>query len=185
MPLAKPTLAPRTSAPIYSQEKQFPTFATCPRSSFTAGQDGWLRITTPQPFYDVDICPTCYSTSFKDTKYARCFSAAPPKPPNLSTKCDLSNRWNRVTYLWLFSQNAPDLSLLGTVAEMPHDKDGPCPNLNLQDNAVPAESRGGVTRTWYCLSDPSTGGLVEDLTVCSDCVARVKLHFPGLKSTLR
>ncbi|UPX13191.1 uncharacterized protein EKO05_0003714 [Ascochyta rabiei] len=65
---------------------------------------------------------------------------------------------------------------------MSRDQEGVCPNLNLQDASVEVQKQGKPTetRTWYCLSDPANGSLIEDLTVCSDCVARLYHIFPCL-----
>ncbi|XPT02756.1 hypothetical protein M3J09_011866 [Ascochyta lentis] len=182
MPLVKPPLPSRPSSSVDRQEKHTPTFAPCPYSNFATGETNWFHITTPKPFLDVDICSNCYNTSFRNTPYAKCISKAPPKPANTATRCDLSDRWNRVAYLWLCSERAPDLTLFGSTAVMSRDKEGVCPNLNLEDASAEVQKQGKptATRTWYCLSDPTTGSLVEDLTVCSDCVARLYHIFPCL-----
>lgn len=186
MPLVKP--APPsvpTSTGNSLQEPQLPTFAQCPRSTFTQDHDDWYHITSPQAFPDVDICSTCYNTTFRDTPYARCLSKAGPKPKGLSTRCDLSDRWNRTATLWLFSQNKPDLDLLGRVALMAPDEDGACPNLNLDDPIVQKGGKPAVTRTWYCIYDTATASHVEDLTVCSACVGRINTIFPSLNGIFR
>lgn len=180
MPLVKPNLPPRPSSSVDKQERLLPTFVQCPRSTFQEGLTDWYHITTPKKFSNLDICSTCYNATFRNTPYARCISPAPPKPKGMATQCDLSFRWNRAATFWLFFQGASDLSLLGNVAEMPHDRDGPCPNLNVQDLEVQKGGKPAVTRTWYCLSDPSDGSLIEDLTVCSDCVGRHNLIFSCL-----
>ncbi|KAF2627590.1 hypothetical protein BU25DRAFT_410745 [Macroventuria anomochaeta] len=105
---------------------------------------------------------------------------ASPKPKDVATRCDSSDRWNHAATLWLFSQGASDLTLLGSVAELPPDEDGACPNLNPQDPEAQSGSKPTATRTWHFLSDPTIGSLIEDLTVCSACVGRVNLIFPSL-----
>ncbi|KAJ4375487.1 hypothetical protein N0V86_007018 [Didymella sp. IMI 355093] len=47
------------------------------------------------------------------------------------------------------------------------------------------EDRPTATRTWYCLVDPANGSLIEDLTACSACVARVNAIFPSLRGIFR
>lgn len=180
MPLVKPSLPPRASSSVDQPEQPSPTFGPCPRTNFVSGVTNWFHITTPKPFPDVDICEDCYNTSFRNTRYGRCISQSPPKPTDLATRCDFSDNWNRIAYLWLWSQESPDLTLLGSTASVPHDE--VCPNLNLQDPAADVQKPGkpSATRTWYCLPDPSTGLLIEDLTVCSDCVARINHIFPCL-----
>ncbi|KAJ4340009.1 hypothetical protein N0V95_007619 [Ascochyta clinopodiicola] len=66
---------------------------------------------------------------------------------------------------------------------MSRDEEGVCPNLNLKDASVEVQKKGKPTetRTWYCLSDPANGSLIEDLTVCSDCIARFHHIFPCLR----
>ncbi|KAJ4988880.1 hypothetical protein SVAN01_05687 [Stagonosporopsis vannaccii] len=185
MPLVKPSLPPRSSPAVDKQTQQVPKFAPCPRSTFTTEQTKWFQITTPHTFSDLDICQSCYETTFRNTPYVRCFSEAPPKPKNIATKCDFSDRWNRVATSWLFSQNTPDLTLLGHVAEMQPDDDGPCPNLNTQDPVAQNGGKPATKRTWFCLLDPETGSLIEDLTVCSSCVNRLNLIFPCLNNIFR
>ncbi|CAO2658030.1 Nn.00g072900.m01.CDS01 [Neocucurbitaria sp. VM-36] len=180
MPLVRPP-PPSTSSPSpTSQKKQLPTFAKCPRTNYVAGKDDWMQITSPKPFPDFDICPTCYSTSFRNTRYGPCISTIQPKPETISTRCDFSDLWNRIAYAYLFTQNAPDLTLMGSVAGIQHDEYGACPNLNHEDPEVQKGRKPAVMREWYCLYDPKTNSLVEDLTVCSDCVAHVNLIFPCL-----
>ncbi|KAH6642936.1 hypothetical protein C7974DRAFT_301898 [Boeremia exigua] len=185
MPLVKPSLPPRAASSVEPQAQQVPKFAPCPRSSFTGGHTDWFRITTPVPFPNVDICPSCYNTTFRNTSYARCISQSPPKSTDVATRCDLSDRWTRVAIYWIFSLNAPDLSLLGRVAEMHADEDGPCPNLNIEDPVAQKGGKPAVTRTWYCLWNPGTGSLIEDLTVCSSCIVRLNLIFPCLNDIFR
>lgn len=107
------------------------------------------------------------------------------KAEGMATKCDLSDRWNRAATFWLYSQNKPDLGLLGRVATLPPDEDGACPNLHGEDPLTQKGGKPAVTRTWYCIYDPATMSLVEDLTVCSACVARIDTLFPNLKGTFR
>jgi hypothetical protein len=186
MPLVKPALPSRPSPTGNTQqEPRLPVFAHCTRTTFTSDHSDWYHITSPTPFPDVDICSTCYNATFRDTPYARCLSKAGPKPPGTGTKCDLSSRWNRTATLWLFSQNHPDLDLLGRVALMPADEDGACPNLDLEDEVVQKGGKGVVTRTWYCIYDGVAAEYVEELTVCSACVVRVDAIFPGLKGLFR
>lgn len=180
MPLVKPSLPPRPSSSVDQQNGHVPTFALCPRRNFATEEANWFHITAPTPFPGVDICEQCYNTSIKNTRYAQCVSKAPSKPTNTATRCDFSDDWNRVAYVWLCSQRAPDLTLLGSTASLPHDE--VCPNLNLEDPAAEVQKAGkpSATRTWYCLPDPATGALIDDLTVCPDCVARVYHIFPCL-----
>ena len=188
MPLVKPALPPRPSSTATAssqQEVRLPVFAHCTRTTFTADHDDWYHITSPKAFPDVDICSTCYNATFRDTPYARCLSKAGPKPKGTGTKCDLSDRWNRTATLWLFSQNHPDLDLLGRVALHPPDEDGPCPNLNTEDQVVQKGGKPAVTRTWYCIYDTATASHIEDLTVCSACVFRINAIFPSLRGLFR
>ncbi|KAF3041653.1 hypothetical protein E8E12_000065 [Didymella heteroderae] len=185
MPLVKPVLSPRPSSSADQQKRQLPVLAPCPRSTFTTGQADWYNITTPKAFEGVDICPSCYNATFRDTPYARCLSKAAPKSNDVATRCDLSERWNRAATFWLFSQGAPDLNLLGTVAVLPPDEDGYCPNIDMLYPEPQQKHRPTATRTWYCLSDPTTGSLIEDLTVCSACVARVNVIFPSLRGIFK
>ncbi|KAJ4366157.1 hypothetical protein N0V83_007792 [Neocucurbitaria cava] len=181
MPLIRPP-PPSTSSPTpTSPKQQLPTLAPCPRPDYVANKDDWFQITSPKPFPDLDICSSCYNTSFCNTRYGGCISKAPPKPENVSTRCDFSDTWCRIAYLWLFKQNAPDLDLLGSVAAIRHDEDGACPNLDLTNPEAKNGAKPPVTRTWSCLYDPKTNSLVEDLTVCSDCVAHIHLMFPCLR----
>jgi hypothetical protein len=83
--------------------------------------------------------------------------------------------------MWLFQQGQPDLSLLGEIASIQRDKDGICPNFNMEDPEVKKGGKPAVTRTWYCLRDPKNGSLVEEMTACSDCVAHINIIFPCLK----
>jgi hypothetical protein len=83
--------------------------------------------------------------------------------------------------MWLFQQGQPDLSLLGEVAGIQRDKDGVCPNFNMEDPEVQKGGRPAVKRTWYCLRDPKTGSMVEEMTACSDCVAHINVIFPCLR----
>lgn len=95
--------------------------------------------------------------------------------------CDFSFLWVRLAYMWLFQQGQPDLSLLGEISSIQRDKDGICPNFNMEDTEVKKGGKPAVTRTWYSLRDPKTGSLVEEMTACSDCVAHINIIFPCLK----
>lgn len=186
MPLVKPALPPRPSGSTATQQKgQRPNLAPCPRTTFATGQTDWYNITAPKTFAGVDICPSCYDATFSNTPYERCLAKAPPKSEQMATKCDHSDLWNRTATFWLFFQGASDLDLLGTVATLPPDEDGYCPNINMQYPEPQQEDRPTATRTWYCLTDPTTGALIEDLTICSACVARVNAIFPSLRGIFR
>jgi hypothetical protein len=187
MPLVKPSLPPRPSSGSTAEQQkgQPPVLAPCPRSTFATGQTDWYNITTPKTFEGVDICPSCYNATFRNTPYARCLTRAPPKHKDVATRCDHSESWNRAATFWLFSQGAPDLNLLGTVAALPPDEDGYCPNISMHYPEPQREDRPTATRTWYCLTDPTTGALIEDLTVCSACVARMNVIFPSLRGIFR
>ncbi|KAH7396456.1 hypothetical protein BKA66DRAFT_409243 [Pyrenochaeta sp. MPI-SDFR-AT-0127] len=186
MPLIRtPPQIPTSSSSEAQHAKQLPTLGECPRPNFVAEHNDWLQIIRPIPFPDFDICPDCYNTSFRNTSYGPCISTVPPKPENVSTRCDFSDLWNRIAYAWLYTQNAPDLTLMGSVSEIQHDEDGACPNLNLEDTEVKKGGKPAVTRKWYCLFDPRTNVLVEDLTICADCVAHINLICPGLNGIFR
>ncbi|KAF1926168.1 uncharacterized protein M421DRAFT_218193 [Didymella exigua CBS 183.55] len=185
MPLVKPELPPRPSSTAAEQKGRSPVFAPCPRSAFATGDSDWYNIATPRSFQGVDICPSCYDATFRDTPYAGCLTKAPPMHKDTVKRCDLSDRWNRAATFWLFLQGAPDLNLLGTVAALPPDEDGHCPNVNMQYPEPQQEDRPTATRTWYCLLDPTTGSLIEDLTVCSACVARANAIFPSMRGIFR
>ena len=184
MPLIKPPTPSSTPQASSSTTKQVPPFAACPRPNFVEGKEDWLQITSPKHFTNFDICPDCYNTSFKPTAYAQFISPAPPRPQVVSTRCDFSDLWIRIAWAWLFSQGAPDLSLLGQVAEI-QDSEGACPNLAQISSGE--SSRDGdnekpsTTRTWYCLLNPQTGSLIEDLTVCSDCISHIYTICPCLR----
>ncbi|KAF1944666.1 hypothetical protein EJ02DRAFT_452271 [Clathrospora elynae] len=183
MPLVRPpTQQSTSSSSVTAQTNGLPIFKPCPRSNFVAGHNDWLAVTSPKPFLDFDICPDCYNTSFHNTRYQACISPSPAKLENVGTKCDFSERWIRNAFAWLFIQCQPDLNLMGEVASIQRDEDGVCPNFNFEDPEVKKGGRPAVKRTWYCLQDPKTGTLVEELTACSDCVEHIKLIFPCLKS---
>lgn len=185
MPLVKPDLPPRPSPSAKQQKGQPPVLVPCPRSKFETGHTDWYNITSPKAFQGVDICTTCYDGTFRNTPYAGCLTRSPSKPKDIVTRCDHSDTWNRAATYWLFVQSAPDLSLLGTVAALPPDEDGYCPNINMQYPEPKQEDSPTATRTWYCLSDATTGTLIEDLTVCSACVGRVNVMFPSLRGIFR
>jgi hypothetical protein len=92
-------------------------------------------ISGPQQFPNFDICPTCFDTSIKPTAYVRFFSRSPPKPETMATQCDFSNLWVHIAWVWLFSQSAPDASLLGmiTAIQVP---EGPCPNSQAEHSVA-------------------------------------------------
>src|SRR5690242_12281014 len=180
MPLVRPSLPPKSSPVVDHQTQQVPKFAPCPRTAFTTEHTRWYHITTPHAFSNLDICHSCYETTFFNTPYKRCFYEVPPKPKNTATKCDFSDRWNRIATTWLFLRNAPDLTLLGHVAEMQAGEDGPCPNLNSEDPVVRKGGKPAEARTWFCLMDQESGSLVDDLTVCSYCIDRFNLIFQPL-----
>jgi hypothetical protein len=127
-----------------------------------------------------DICPDCFNTSIKPTPYARYVTPAPPKPDEVSTQCDFSSLWIRIAWAWLYTQNAPDLSLLGQVAEI-QPTEGQCPNLAQEPAQQDKGEKAPATRTWYCLIDPKTNSLVEDMTICSDCVSHIHTMLPALQ----
>lgn len=181
MPLLK-TSAPLTSSASASApaKRQVPPFTNCTRTSFISDKSDWLHITSPQYFTNFDICPDCYEISLKPTNYAHFISPAPPRPEGVSTRCDFSDLWVRIAWSWLYMQNAPDLSLLGQVAEV-QDPQGSCPNLDRENEDVKNGEKPSATRTWYCLLDTKTGGMVEDMTVCSDCVSHIYTIMPCLR----
>ncbi|KAH7071797.1 hypothetical protein BKA63DRAFT_58159 [Paraphoma chrysanthemicola] len=180
MPLIRPS-APAASASDTSQTEQFPTLQTCARPNFVSGHNDWLQISSPTPFPHFDICPDCYNSAFRNTRYGSLIAKGPPKPENVSAKCAFSGLWERTAYWWLFIQQAPDLNLLGTLARVQRDEDGACPNMNFEDPEVKNGGKGTATRRWHCLRDPRTTKLIEELTVCSDCVFHVEHIFPSLK----
>ncbi|KAI4706213.1 hypothetical protein J4E89_008946 [Alternaria sp. Ai002NY15] len=163
--------------------KQPPALGLCKRSNFTQGHNDWLQIKSPRAIPNFDICPDCYNTSFRNTRYASFISAGPAKPAKMSVVCDFSFLWVRLAYMWLFQMGQPDLSLLGEVSSIDPDRDGICPNFNMEDPVVKSGGRPEVVRTWYCLQDPKTGSLVEEMTACSFCVAHINVLFPCLKRT--
>ncbi|EFQ86680.1 hypothetical protein PTT_18016 [Pyrenophora teres f. teres 0-1] len=181
MPLVRPPLPPRpSSASANQQTTEGPPLKPCPRSSYVKGHKDWLQVVSPKTIPNFDICPDCYNTSFRNTRYGSLMRVGPAKPAGMSCQCDFSMSWIRVAYIWLYQQGQPDLSLLGAVAGIQPDKDGICPNLNLEDAQVKQGGKPAVTRTWYCLHDPQTGAPVEELTACSHCVSHVSTIFPCL-----
>ncbi|RMZ67434.1 ser arg-related nuclear matrix [Pyrenophora seminiperda CCB06] len=183
MPLVRPPLPPRpSSASANQQSTEVPTLKACPRPSFVEGHNDWLQVVSPKTIPNFDICPDCYNTSFRNTRYGSLMRVGPAKPAGLPCACDFSMAWIRLAYLWLYQQNQADLSLLGAVAGIQPDKDGICPNLNLQDAQVKQGGKPSVTRTWYCVRDPQTGAPVEELTACSHCVSHVSTIFPCLSN---
>ncbi len=182
MPLVRPPPAnPTTSTSTAQPPKRFPTIVECPRPNYVPNLNDWLQITFPRPFANFDLCPDCYNNSFKNTRYAQHISAFPPKPAEVSTACDFSNLWCRIAYAWLYMQDAPDLLTMASLSEMTPDADGVCPNLNLEDADVKKGEKPTVTRSWYCLFDPKTNSLVDDMTVCSDCIAHINHICPNLR----
>ncbi|KAF2034182.1 hypothetical protein EK21DRAFT_97654 [Setomelanomma holmii] len=187
MPLIRP-LQPAATTPSTPQTEEFPTLPPCPRPNHVGGHNDWLQITSPKAFPDCDVCPDCYNAAFRNTRYAACFStdlptsksSRLPKPENVIVQCDFSEIWTRITYKWLFAQKAPNLNLMASLADVPRDEDGACLNLNLEDAEVKKGGKATATRRWYCLRDPTTNSLMEELTVCSDCVAHVNRIFPPL-----
>lgn len=114
MPLQRPA-ASNTPGSAPAATPEIPPFADCPRSQYATGHQDWYMISGPQQFPNFDICPTCFNTSIKPTTYARFFSQSPPKPETMAIQCDFSNLWVRIAWAWLFSQSAPDASLLGVI----------------------------------------------------------------------
>lgn len=182
MPLVRPppetTASPsQTTAPPSKPKTQF---AACKRTAYQTKLRDWFHITSPTPFPNFDICPDCYNTSIKPTSYARFISPAPPRPDNVGIRCDFSDLWVRIAFAWLYIQNVPDLTLIGRVAEL-QDPEGLCPNLDQENEEVKKGEKKADTRTWYCLQDPKTGQLIEDLTICSHCVSHINLIMPCLR----
>lgn len=173
-----PPIKPTTSQLPGDPSKEGIKFMPCPRPNFETGHDDWY--TLPPPSHDVDVCPTCYDATFKDTSFGGCFSKATPKPEGMATRCDLADRWNRAATCMIFSQHAPHLGLLARVATLPGERDGDCPNLSKGHPVAVKGGKPAVSRTWYCLYDPIYGTLIEDLTVCSSCISRFKIIFPRL-----
>ncbi|KAF2268200.1 hypothetical protein CC78DRAFT_540950 [Lojkania enalia] len=182
MPLIRPPpTAPQASTSSPSLEnKTAPPFAPCTRSQFTAGKNDWLQITSPHPFPNIDICPDCFNTSIKNTYYAQFIKPAAEKPEDVSTRCDLSIIWMKIAYAWLYTHNYPDLSLLGTLSEL-QDPEGACPNLDSESVEVKKGGKASSTRTWYCLHDPRTDSLVDEMTICSNCVTILTTITPQLR----
>lgn len=158
-----------------------PDLKPCPRPNFTQGHNDWLQVTSPRHIENFDICPDCYNTSFRNTRYAPCISRGPAKPANDSCACDFSMSWTRIAYTWLFAQNQPDLQLLGELSRLQPGSDGACPNTNTDDAEVAKGGKPSVARTWYSLQDPLTGTLLDELTACSHCVAHINTIFPILR----
>jgi len=175
MPLQRP-VASNMPGSTPAATPEIPPFADCPRSQYATGHQDWYMISGPQQFPNFDICPTCFDTSIKPTAYARFFSRSPPKPETMATQCDFSNLWVHIAWVWLFSQSAPDVSLLGmiTAIQVP---EGPCPN----SQAEQAGEKPTATRRWFCLPNPRTGALIEDLTICSHCVAHIETILPPMR----
>ncbi|KAF2180333.1 hypothetical protein K469DRAFT_672760 [Zopfia rhizophila CBS 207.26] len=181
MPLVRPPPTSNTSSITSSQPtKQIPPFANCKRTQFEAGKNDWFQITAPHHYTNFDVCPDCFNSSIKPTAYARFFSPQPPKPEGVRTRCDFSDLWVRIAWAWLYSQGVPDLTLLGSITEM-QDPEGSCPNLDSENEEVKKKQKPSATRTWYCLRDPRTGELVEDLTVCSHCILQIDTITPCLR----
>ncbi|KAF2662514.1 hypothetical protein K491DRAFT_585259 [Lophiostoma macrostomum CBS 122681] len=180
MPLIKPPTPLSKPSTPQAASKQVPPFIQCPRPTWVADKSDWLQITSPTHFTNFDICPDCYNASLKPAAYARLISPAPPRPEGVSTRCDFSDLWIRVAWAWLYSQGAPDLTLLGQVADV-QDPEGTCPNLAQKESGHEGSEKPSATRTWYCLTDPKTDGLIEDMTVCSDCVSHIYTVAPCLR----
>jgi hypothetical protein len=180
MPLVRPPQQSSASSSGTGAQPQQATLKPCPRPNATQGLKDWLVVTSPKPIPNFDICPGCYNNSFRNTRYDYCISQAPKRPANYSVQCDFSQLWIRFAYSVLYVQGQPDLNLLGEVAAIQRDADSICPNFNMEDPEVKRGNKPSMRRTWYCLRDPKTGNLVEEMTACSDCVLHVNTIFPSL-----
>lgn len=94
--------------------------------------------------------------------------------------------WVRLAFKWLVTQRHPDLGLLVRLTELrkkiEREGEGRCPNLDLENEQVKKKEKKAEVRTWYCLRDTETGGLIEDMTVCSDCVAHLSLIYAPVQN---
>jgi hypothetical protein len=181
MPLVRPPTQ-QSAASSYGTgaQPQQATIKPCPRPNPTQGLNDWLVVTSPKPIPNLDICPGCYNTSFRNTRYDSCISPALKRSANYTVQCDFSQLWIRFAYAVLYVQGQPNLNLLGEMAAIQRDADDICPNFNLEDPEVKKGGKPSMKRTWYCLRDPKTGGMVEELTACSDCVIHINTIFPSL-----
>ncbi|KAF2006750.1 hypothetical protein P154DRAFT_455656 [Amniculicola lignicola CBS 123094] len=177
MPLIKQAPPSASSTTTTSTGKPaVPPFADCTRTTFEPGKTDWFQITG---IPDIDICPDCYNTSIKPTPYSRFISTASPKPEDVSTRCDFGDTWIRIAWAWTYTQSFPDLSLLGQVAQIA-PAEGKCPNLDTENEEVKKGGKPPASRVWYCLNDPKTGELVEDMTMCSHCITHICTILPSL-----
>lgn len=181
MPLVRPPpLANSTTVAASESNSDFPALQPCPRANFESGHNDWLQITSPQRFPDFDLCPDCYNTAFRNTRYASCITPGPSKPDGGPVACDFAQPWNRLAYHWLYATQQPNLNLMGEMARLRLDEDGACPNFNPSDAEVQNGGKPVVTRSWYSVRDPHTNTPLDEVTACSNCVARVYLLFPYL-----
>lgn len=150
-----------------------PPFVACPRKDFTPGRQDWITLSDPR-FSDFDICPTCYQKCIAPTRYANQFKNSAPKPAEVSTCCDFASFWVRLAWQWLYKMSQPDVSLLSIIGSV-KSPDGPCPT-----DATTFERKSAV-RKWYTIRHPSTGQLLDDFTMCSDCVLHLESLLPPLK----
>jgi len=170
MPRIKPPepLSPSNEAGNASADP--PPFVPCPRMTPSSGNNDWL-ILTDSRFTNFDVCPTCYEKCIAPTRYASFFQRSPPKPANMTNYCDFSIYWVRLAWRHLWQEQQSDVSLLAKVAgvDVP---EGPCPTDATESERTPA------VRKWFCVRHPVSGHMLEDFTVCSDCVLHLETMLP-------
>ncbi|KAH9815318.1 ser arg-related nuclear matrix protein [Teratosphaeria destructans] len=156
---------------------ELPLLVPCPRKHYVTGHQDWLTLSGSHGS-NFDVGPICYEQCIAPTRYAHFFCKGPPKPENVSTCCDFGKYWVRIAWQYAWRAKHIDLSLLPVAASMysANPQDGACPT----DPSSPIRPK--AVRRWFTIRDPGTGDLLDDFTICSDCVSCLGTITPPLKN---
>lgn len=136
---------------------------SCPRSELSDKYDDWYTLENCPNF---DVCPSCYSEVFADTRFSTYFKSVERYDERF---CDFSSPWVRLAWLLTIKQKrkSPDLLYqLATIADL----EQPCP----KDRAA-----SGVV--WYGIPDPRDGVHVDNFSICSCDLKMLEALCPSIR----
>jgi hypothetical protein len=114
------------------------------------------------------ICWDCYQTSISSTPLSAFFSTQ-QLPKTRSASCKFAEFWVRFAWLHVLAGKGDiDTLLLGAGLITPPERR--CPNTHLSNDS---EAKSPSNRLWYTMTDPDTGDLLKQWTICGDCCSQI------------
>lgn len=135
----------------------------CPRMQPTQGLRDWWTFRDMQ---ELDLCPDC-AHAVAHTRHRPLLLRSLDKPYDKWTICAMSRPWLRQAFVQSIKLDKSDLAMMKKVTTLPH-------GARVCQGAKPD------VRTWWKLTDPSTGRAVPEFFACSACMYNIHVVFPNL-----